>query len=522
MFKDFNKKVEIGVFYPAFALIAFIILWGAIHYSSLSAGSKWLMNFIRMDLGAWINFCTTSCVAVLAYLMFSKRGDIRIGGKDAKSPISFFSWFTMSLCSSIGVGIIFWGIAEPLMHFTNPPAFLGVTGSSPAAGAAAMGSVYIDWGFHPNSFIAVVGIAVAVAAHNYNLPVRISSIFHPMIGDRIYKKLGMGIDSFAIAFYIIATGTMISYASMQMAAGIEYMTGIQATRTVSLIIIAVLGVYYTLSSVSGIKKAVSFNANLNFGIYVVLLAFVLLVGRTVFIVNLTMDGIANYASRFLAGGIFMDAFNVSDGWVQGWPVFMFAWFAATTFITSNFYAQISVGRTIREMVFVNAVLPGIFAIVWFGIFGSAAIDMEYSGAGLMQIINNRGIDVAAYEFFKRMPLASIMIPLFFIGGVMSFVTGVNSCVTAVSVMSQNRVEQGEGDMREPAKIIKIIWGASFAVIGAIVLCLGDVKDIQTAAITSGLPSSILIFLALICLIIATNPSYMAKYSTVYGEKCQKD
>lgn len=140
----------------------------------------------------------------------------------------------------------------------------------------------------------------------------------------------------------------------------------------------------------------------------------------------------------------------------------------------------------------------------------------------MQIINNKGIDVAAYEFFKRMPLASIMIPLFFIGGVMSFVTGVNSCVTAVSVMSQNRAEQGEGDMREPAKIIKIIWGASFAVIGAIVLCLGDVKDIQTAAITSGLPSSILIFLALICLIIATNPSYMAKYSTVYGEKCQKD
>ena len=520
--KSFKDQVELGIFVPAVTLLSLILLWTVIDYSSFSTFSNVFIEFVKNTFGSFINITVTLCLFVCLYFLFSKKGDYVIGGKSAKPDVSFFSYFTMSLCGVIGVGLIFWGIAEPLTHFMNPPATLvAAGGGTPEAAVAALGISYTHWTFQLYGIYAAMGLVMSIAFYSYKLPSRISSMFFPIIGDRIHGGIGKSIDSFAIFAYICATGTTFSFAALQLTAGVSHFTGLPPTKTISVIIILIITVIYTYSSLSGVKKGVSYSSQLNFLAYVLLMIFAFVAVNPQFVTELMTDSISYYfTDRFISGGLETDAFRVADGWYQNWPVFYFVWGIATALVTSVFLAKISKGRTIRQFLTVNLVLPAIFGFLWFGIFGSSAIYLEYfANAGIGASMAAKGTEFAAFEFFSKLPLQFITVPIFFIAASVSFTTCANSVVTAMATMTQKEDASTAGEMTEPPKSLKLCYGMLVCGISLAVLFLGGAKEIQAAAVAVGLPTAVVIVIGVGCLFRFMSPAFAAKHMP---EECKQE
>lgn len=511
--KNERNKIEYAIFLPAVILLVAVLTWTVVDYSSFATFSNEFIELVKNTFGSFINLVIFACLIILFYLLLSKKGDIVIGGKDAKPDVSFFSYFTMSLCGVIGVGIVFWGIAEPITHYMNPPSTMATAGGTPEAAIAALGACFTHWSFPLYGIYSVVGLVMAIAIYTYKLPVRISSMFYPVIGDRIYGGLGKGIDSFCIFCYICATGTTFSFAALQLTAGVSHFTGIAATKMVSVAIIVGISIIYTASSISGIKKGVSYSSQINFGAYIALMVFTFLAVNPQFVTELFTDGLAFFLQdRFIAGTLETDAFRVTGGWYQGWPVFYFVWGIATALVTSVFLAKISKGRTIRQFIIVNLILPSCFALLWFGVFGGAGIYLEtFTSSGIFEAMTEKGTEFAAYEFFSTLPLPMITIPLFFLAAAVSFTTCANSVVTAMASMSQKVEEEDAGKMTEPPMLLKLTYALLVCGISIAVIFLGGAKEVQAAAVAAGLPTAVLIVLGIVGLFRFLSPAYAKKH-----------
>lgn len=497
--KKFNDVVEMSIFIPAVIGLVLVLVWATFNYDSFANFSNDFIKIVKYQFGSFINLVVTACLAVLVYFLFSKKGNHIIGGKNATPDISYFSYFTMSLCGVVGVGIVFWGIAEPLTHFMNPPVTMAAEGHTAESAIAAMAIAFTHWSFHLYGIYGLVGLTMALAIYTFKLPVRISSMFYPFLGDKIYGKLGNYIDSACIFAYICATGTTFSFATLQLTAGISHFTGIPASKLMSVAIIIIITIVYTVSSCTGIKKGVSYSSQINFGIYVTLMIFAFIAVNPQFTTELFTDGLTKYFNeRLIGGALESDAFRVNNGWIQEWPIFYWTWGIATALVTSVFLAKISKGRTIRQFITINLILPACFGILWFGIFGGSVIYLEmFKEAEIGIAMVNKGTEFAAFEFFSRLPIPYLTIPLFFLAAAISFTTCANSVVTAMSSMSQKIVKEEAGVMTEPPILLKITYALLVAGISVAVLFLGGAKEIQAAAVAMGLPTAVAIVFGII-------------------------
>lgn len=511
--KRFKDLVEMDVFVPVVIGLVLVLIWSGLNYESFAKFSNTALVLVKYKFSSFINLVITACLLSLIILFLGKRGDQIIGGPNAKPDVNFFSYFTMALCGVIGVGIVFWGIAEPLTHFSNPPVgTIDVTNIAQKATFAVSASM-AHWSFHLYGIYSLVGLALALGIYTYKLPIRISSMFYPIFGERVEGKVGKYIDAFCIFAYICATGTTFSFAALQLTAGVSHFTGLEATKFISVIIILVITAVYTISSCSGIKKGVSYSSQLNFGAYILLLVFAFFIVNPQFVTELSSDALAKYLNENLInGGLVNDAFRVNKGWSQNWTIFYWTWGIATALVTSVFLAKISRGRTIRQFIIVNLILPSCFAFVWFGIFGSSAIYLDYfKEAGIALAMATKGTEFAAFEYFSALPLSKITIPLFFLAAAISFTTCANSVVTAMASMSQKISEEDIGNMTEPPMILKLTYSFLVAGISIAVLFLGGAAEIQAAAVAVGLPTAFMIVLGIIGLFKFLSPSYEEKF-----------
>lgn len=481
-------------FWSAGLMVAFLIVLVSFPEGTgevFTDGRNWIVEnlgwFFIMGVSVWLAF--------LLWVALSRYGNIRLGGNDAKPEYSNVSWFTMLFAGGIGTVLMFWGVAEPISHFASPPRADTVAHSAQAAQEAMAFSLY-HLGLHTWTIFALPGLAFAYFIYRYNLPLRVSSVFYPFLGEKIHGPIGRTIDIFAILGTLFGVAVSIGLGTSQINAGLSELTGIPDSTAVKVGIIAVLTAVAVSSIVAGLDKGVKLLSNINIGLAVGLMAFVFLAGSTVFLSRAVIETVGIYVSQIVPLSFWngtLATYTTEDGWgwQGGWTVFYWAWTVTWSPFIGIFVARISKGRTIREFVLGVLFAPSIFTLVWFAIFGWSAMEIDGIGGdgGVMSEAVSESIPLALFTFLESFPATTLLQGLSVVIVAIFFATSSDSASLVVDMLCTGSTDSGPVRQR-------VFWGVSEGALAAsLILLAGDdgLAALQQVITVVGLPIFIMVF-----------------------------
>lgn len=410
------------------------------------------------------------------YIAFGKFGDITIGGEDAEPEFSTLAWFAMLFSAGMGIGIMFWSVAEPIFHFQSPPM---AEAGTPEAAREAMSLTYLHWGFHAWAIYAVVGLSLAFFAFNRKLPLSFRSVFYPLIGDRINGWLGDVIDILAVLATLFGLATSLGLGVLQVSAGMNHVFGIPDNIYIQVGIIIAITAVATASVVLGIDKGVRVLSEMNVRIAALFLAFMMLVGPTVFIMDAFIQNFGFYARSVLTFGFWTETYTDSN-WQGSWTIFYWAWWISWSPYVGMFIARISKGRTIKQFVLGVLIVPSTITFLWMSAFGGSAINLELNGITSLGPAVNENVATALYVFLGNFPLSSITSVIAIVLILSFFVTSSDSGSLVIdSLTSGGKLDAPVGQ--------RIFWAQTEGLVAAILLIGGGLTALQTASISTGLP-----------------------------------
>ncbi|RUR57562.1 BCCT family transporter [Vreelandella populi] len=488
-------------------LVALLIAPDAIG-AAFGAGREWIVT----NLGWFFILGVTSWVAFLLWVAISRYGAIRLGGNDARPAYTNVSWFTMLFAGGIGTVLMFWGVAEPISHFSTPPR-PGVEPFSVEAADDAMSFSIYHLGLHTWAIFAMPGLAFAYFIYRYDLPMRFSSVFFPLLGERIYGPIGKTLDIFAILGTLFGVSVSIGLGTQQINAGLTELFGVPDAVFTKVVIIAVLTTVAVGSIVAGLDSGVKRLSNINIGMAVGLLVFVLFTGSTVFLLRAVVETFGLYITNLLPMAFWNDTlarYTSTDGsgwgWQGSWTVFYWAWTVTWSPFIGIFVARISRGRTIREFVFGVLFAPSIFTLVWFAIFGWSAMEIDGIGsaareamgdqAGVLSAAVAESIPLAMFAFFDNFPAATLIQGLAVVIVAIFFATSSDSASLVVDMLCTGSPDPGPWHQR-------VFWGVSEGMLAAMLIVLaGDagLTALQEVITVVGLPMFILVFVMMFSLL----------------------
>ena len=469
------KKNSVLIF--SFAIIILFILAGIIDPPLIDVLSSVLHDFI-IDYFGWLYHLAAFIFLLFCVILaFSPYGHIKLGKDDEKPQYGFFAWFSMLFAAGMGIGLVFWGVAEPLAHFAAPPAH--IIPESGEAAAFAMKYSFFHWGLQPWAIYIVISLSLAYFAYRRNLPPLISSAFYPLLGDKIYGTPGHIIDILAVFATVFGVATSLGLGAMQISSGLQGLYNFPDGMGIILIIIAVATVLYLTSSILGIDKGILKLSTLNIFLAFVLMAVVFFLGPTRAILNIFLSTLGSYAGSLLE--MSLQTFPFQDhGWVQSWTMFYWAWWIAWSPFVGLFVARISRGRTIRQFVFGVLLAPALFNFLWFSIFGGAALHMELTQNLGLSAVAAYDYSAALFALFNHMSLGSVLSLLSIVLLIIFFVTSADSATFVLGIMTTR------GNM-DPPTGIKIGWGIIQSSAAAVLLFSGGLLALQRMSITAALP-----------------------------------
>jgi choline/glycine/proline betaine transport protein len=413
------------------------------------------------------------------FLMLSRYGDVKLGPDDSEPDYSYLSWFAMLFSAGMGIGLIFFGVAEPLQHYATPPVGEGKTIE---AAQRAMVLTFFHWGVHAWAIYIVVGLALAYFAFRRGLPLTVRSALHPLIGDRINGPIGHAIDIFAVLGTIFGVATSLGLGVLQVNAGFTHLFGVPNNTFVQIILIAAITGCATLSVASGLDKGVKVLSELNIILAVVLLAFVLITGSTVFLLQAFVQNLGAYLGAVVERTLQTYAYKPNE-WLGSWTLFYWGWWIAWSPFVGMFIARISRGRTIREFVTGVLLVPVLFTFFWMTVFGNTAIEMDRAGAVPLAQIVKDNMPVALFEMLGHLPFGMIASGLATLLVIFVFVTSADSGALVIDMITSGAADN-------PPLWQRVFWAVSSGAIAAVLLVAGGLEALQTAAIASALPFSI--------------------------------
>ena len=443
-----------------------------------------IQDFIANTVGWFFVLCVNIFLIFVIYLAFSKYGDIRIGGKDARPEFKTLSWFAMLFSAGMGIGLLFWSIAEPVTHFMTPPL---AEGGTPLAAQEAMNFTFLHWGFHAWGIYALVGLSLAYFTYSHGLPLTIRSVFYPIMGDKIYGKWGDLIDIFAVLATVFGLATSLGLGVQQIAAGLAHVFGLSSGIITQVSLIAGITLVATASVVLGVDKGVKFLSEWNMRIAVLLLVLVVLLGPTIFIFQSFVQNTGNYFYSFLQISTWTESYTGND-WQNAWTVFYWGWWIAWSPFVGMFIARISKGRSIKEFILGVLIVPSLITFFWITAFGSTSIQQALVGD--MSVLNavDDNVATALFVFLEDYPFAVVLnvIGVVLIAGF--FVTSSDSGSLVVdSLTSGGKIDAPVGQ--------RIFWAVAEGTVAAVLLIGGGLQALQTASIATGLPFAfILLFM----------------------------
>ena len=479
----FGLEVNGPVFFSSTIIIIASIVLTLIYEKKAEKVFENVQNYVANNGGWFFILVVNIFLGFMIYLAFSKFGNLRIGGQNAKPEFKTASWFAMLFSAGMGIGLLFWSIAEPINHFNSPPM---AEGGTVEAAREAMSFTFLHWGFHAWAVYALVGLSLAYFTYSRGLPLTIRSVFYPFIGDKIHGWIGDIIDIFAVLATLFGLATSLGFGVQQIAAGIEHVFGITNDITTQVILIAGITAVATLSVVLGVDKGVRILSEWNMRIAVVLLILVVILGPTIFIFQSFVQNTGNYLSDFVMISTWTESFTGTK-WQNDWTVFYWGWWIAWSPFVGTFIARVSKGRTIREFTLGVLIVPSIITFFWISAFGSASIQQTLLGDNAIVDAVNEDVATALFVFLEQFPLATVLnvVGVILIAGF--FITSSDSGSLVVdSLTSGGKIDSPIGQ--------RIFWAFAEGTIAAVLLVGGGLQALQTASIVTGLPFAFILLI----------------------------
>ena len=480
---DRPQKVDTVVFGVTAAIAIAFVLWGFLSTDTLSSASGAGLGWVVHNMGWLFSLVASGFVLFVIWLAASKYGRIPLGRDDEEPEFRTVSWIAMMFSAGMGIGLMFYGVSEPLSHFVTPPPGTGAAGN-PQAVQNAMATTLFHWTLHPWAIYAVVGLAVAYGVFRKGRSLLISSAFAPLLGEkRVSGPAGRVIDMLAIFATLFGSAASLGLGALQIGSGLEIVTGLGKAGNMVLVgIIAVLTAAFILSAVSGLAKGIQWLSNINMVLALVLAVFVFLVGPTVFILNLIPTEVGSYFQNLAMMSARTDAAggDAMQEWLSGWTIFYWAWWVSWTPFVGMFIARISRGRTIRQFVTGVLLVPSVVSLVWFAIFGGAGIDMQRNG---IDVAGAGSAEGTLFEMLSHMPLSTITSVLVMVLVAIFFVSGADAASIVMGTLS-------ERGTLAPSRKTVIFWGAATGAVAAVMLIVGGgdaLSGLQNITIVAALP-----------------------------------
>jgi choline/glycine/proline betaine transport protein len=487
-----------GVFFTSAGIAALFVAL-AIPFDAVVADSFGLLTgWVARNLGWFYILSVSALLIFLLGLAFSRYGNIRLGADDSRPDYSNLTWFTMLFAAGIGTILMFWGVAEPISHFANPP-FDGVQPGSEQAASDAMTIALYHFGLHTWTIFAMPGLAIAYFSYRHNLPMRISSLFYPLIGDRAFGPWGWAVDVIAVLGTLFGVATSLGLGTLQLNSGLNYLFDVPSTGLVQVILIAVITSIAAISVALGLDKGVRRLSQLNIVLAMALLGFVFIVGPTVFIAEGMVQSIGDYLDALPRLAFWTETFKDTD-WQRQWTLFYWAWTISWAPYVGIFIARISRGRTIREFVAGVLFAPTAFTLVWFGIFGLSAIQVEMNGQIALAEQVQQDPSVAIFAFLQALPLSGLASALSVMIIVIFFTTSSDSASLVIDMLT--RRDDQPSLVRQ-----RIFWAVAQGVIAGTLLLAGGLDALQNVITSLGLPFCILLIFMAVALFRALRADY---------------
>lgn len=469
------------VFFISAGLILLFSLYGGIFSRHAAVTFNSLQSWLITNVGWFYMAVVAMFFVFVIYLAFSRYAFVRLGPDDSRPDFSYPSWFAMLFSAGMGIGLMFFGVAEPVTHFIAPP--VG-EGGDVAAARQAMQLTFFHWGLQAWAIYIVVGLSLAYFSFRHGLPLTIRSAFYPLLGDRIYGPIGHAIDIFAVLGTMFGVATSLGIGVMQVNAGLSYLFDVPVSTTVQVGLIACITGLATISVVKGLDGGIRRISEFNMIMAVVLLIFMLVVGPTVTLLSSLIQNIGAYLSGMVEMTMMLYAYEPND-WMGDWTLFYWAWWISWSPFVGMFIARVSRGRTIREFILGVMLVPTGFTFMWLSFFGNTAIFLELGGVGneIANAVNN-DMPTAVFVLLEQLPWTTFMSVLTTLLVITFFVTSSDSGSLVIDIITS-------GGQEDPPVWQRIFWAVSEGVVAAVLLIAGGLSALQTAAITSALPFSII-------------------------------
>jgi choline/glycine/proline betaine transport protein len=485
-----KSQLNIKVFGSASAIIIALLLYTA----ALPKEAQNLFTLIQASIienGSWFYVLTVAFIFFFViFLAVSRYGDIRLGPDHSTPDYSLVSWLSMLFAAGMGIGLMFFGVAEPLMHYLSPPT--AETGTV-AAVQEAMKMTFFHWGLHAWAIYAIVALVLAYFSYRHHLPLTLRSALYPLIGDRIYQWPGHLVDVFAVVSTVFGVATSLGLGASQVNAGFNYLFDIDVSTTNQIIIMCVITGFAVISVATGLDKGIKILSETNMILAIILLLLIFILGPTVFLLQAYLQNIGDYLADIVRNTFNLFAYKKTD-WIGGWTIFYWGWWLAWAPFVGLFIARISRGRTIREFIIGVMFIPTVFTLFWMTIFGNSAIDLVYNQGivGLGEMVS-KDSSVALFVFLENFPLASVLSFFSVLMIVIFFVTSCDSGAMVVDMLCSH------GKNNTPLWQ-RIYWAVGIGIVAAILLLAGGLNALQTMTIASALPFTLVLLLAIAGLI----------------------
>ena len=440
------------------------------------------------SLGWLIILAANAIVIFVIYLAFSKHKALILGGPDAKPEFSNINWIAMLFSAGLGIGLLFYGVAEPIMHLSSDAIHKEGAVFSDKANLA-MNLTYLHWGFHGWAIYGVVGLCFAYFAFNKNLPFRVSSFFSGALTKKVWGRVSL--DIIAIIATIFGIATSLGLGANQINSGLGYMGVLEESFLTTVWIIAFITLLGLISVVLGLQTGIKRLSQLNMILCGLMLAIIFFAGPTSFIVDGLLQNVGSYVQNLLALSTNTQAY-MDSSWQNGWTLFFYSWWFAWSPFVGLFIARISYGRTIQEFLIGVVLTPSILVFVWMGIFGNAALHQELLEPNSLSTAINNDITISLFVFLEQFPFSPILMGLSIVIILTFFVTSSDSGALVTSMLTAANNEHAQ---EEPPMLLRVVWAISLGIIAVVLLAGGGLGALQTAVIVTGVPFAILIFFA---------------------------
>ncbi|UCE63768.1 MAG: BCCT family transporter [Nitrospirota bacterium] len=474
-------QIHPTVFWGAAGLIFLFVTICLLNISRMNAVFLLLQSLIAEKAG-WFYILSVNVFLILCvYLMFSRFGSIRLGGSNAQPEFTYWGWFAMLFSAGMGIGLVFYSVAEPISHYHQPP--FGQSDTIESA-QLSMSFTLLHWGFHCWSIYALVGLALAFFSFNRGLPLTLRSAFYPLLGEKIHGPIGNLVDILAAMATLFGLATSLGLGVKQINAGLTYLFGIQQSTTIQVVLIAVITSFATISVVLGLDRGIRRLSLLNMWLALSLLLFVLFSGPTLFLFDALIQNIGQYLRNLPELGTWTETYHQTN-WQDEWTLFYWGWWIAWSPFVGMFIARISRGRTVREFLLGVLLVPTLMTAVWVTVFGNTALYIELFGNGGLVEAVSTNLAVALFVLLEQFPLAQLSSLLGIVVVVIFFVSSSDSASLVVDIITAG------GNTNPPVKQ-RIFWASMEGVVAAVLLLGGGLQALRTASLSSGLPFAIVL------------------------------